>query len=444
MTPRPRRLHVAAALLLAATRAFAADGDLDPAFSGDGIAWASWTLPALIATRIAPAADGRIVVATTVGDGGDRDFAAARFTRTGLLDIGFGLRTVAIDLVADGRDFLLGAFVLADGRTMLLGTAEAAGGATLPALVRLTSDGNPDAGFGSDGRRVIATAPWPLPDISIEAVTRQPDGRFVFGGVRRDGPDQYVAVALRVDANGDVDASFGDGGWASLAVPPRTHIEDVAIDAGGRIVLAGYEGDPANDDHVPVLVRWQPDGTPDATFGTGVGYVRLVGIASAPIGGWIGRTLQPDRDGSLLLALATDEDRDSLRAGIVRVRANGSRDTTFGGGGLLLVNLENGTQLNALAVQSDRRIVAVGLIKHAGSGSDVFALRAHADGTLDTSFDGNGVVRHSLDASTDLAAAVALVAGRPLLAGYASRDGSMDGFVLRLQADRIFTDGLDL
>jgi len=109
----------------------------------------------------------------------------------------------------------------------------------------------------------------------------------------------------------------------------------------------------------------------------------------------------------------------------------------------LLVDLENGTQLDALALQSDRRIVAAGLISHSGSGQDVFVLRALADGSLDTSFDGNGIVRHSLDAQTDRAHALALSDGRPLIAGLARRDDSWDGFALRLSSDLIFADGVD-
>lgn len=432
--------------LLLATAACAADGDLDTTFSGDGVAWASWSLPMTGAARIATGTDGRIVVGATVANGANRDFAAARFLRDGATDTAFGffgVRTIGFDLIADGRDILLGAFVLADARTMLLGTAQAPGGAQIPALVRLTAAGNADASFGSNGRRVIGSAPWPLPDVSIQAVARQTDGHYVFAGTCRNCPGERAAVVLRVDADGVVDAPFGSGGWTSLAVPPATHVEDVAIDAQGRIVLAGYEGDPASDDHNPVLARFLADGSPDASFGVGIGYVRLTGIAHAPVGGWMGHAVDSDRDGSLLLALATDEDRDSLRAGIVRVRANGSRDTAFGSGGLLLVDLENGTQLDALALQSDRRIVAAGRISHSGSGQDVFVLRALADGTLDTSFDGNGVVRHSLDAQTDRASALMLSDGRPLIAGIAQRDDSWDGFVMRLYSDLIFADGLD-
>jgi uncharacterized delta-60 repeat protein len=433
-------------LLLFAAAARAADGDLDDAFSGDGVAWAPWSLSMTGMARIASGADGRIVVATTVADGANRDFAAARFLRNGATDPAFGflgLRTLGIDLIADGRDTLLGAFALADAKTMLLGKAEAPGGAAIPALLQVTAAGNADASFGSNGRRVIGNAPWPLPDVSIEAVARQSDGRYVFAGTCRNCPGARAAVALRVDADGVADASFGDGGWASLALPPATHVEDVAIDAQGRIVLAGYEGDPANDDHNPLVARFLPDGSADPAFGTGVGYVRLTGIADAPVGGWMGHALVADRDGSLLLALATDEDRDSLRAGIVRVRANGSRDTAFGQGGLLLVDLENGTQLDALALLGDRRIVAAGRISHSGSGEDVFALRALADGSLDASFDGNGVVRHSLDTQTDRASALMLSDGRPLIAGIAQRGDSWDGFAMRLSSDLIFADGLD-
>ncbi|WP_395684030.1 hypothetical protein [Dokdonella sp.] len=432
--------------LLLAGAAYAADGELDATFSGDGVAWAAWSLPMTGAARIGPAADGRIVVAATVADGANRDFAAARFLRSGAPDAAFGffgLRTIDIDLIADGRDTLLGAFVLADARTMLLGTAQAPGGAQLAALVRLTAAGDADPSFGSNGRRVIASAPWPLPDISIRAVARQTDGHYLFAGTCSNCPGARAAVVLRVDASGVADAAFGNGGWASLALPPVTHVEHVAVDAQGRIVLAGYEGDLANDDHNPLLARFLPGGSPDTAFGAGTGYVRLTGIAGAPVGGWIGHAAVADRDGSLLLALATDEDRDSLRAGIVRVHANGSRDTSFGSGGVLLVDLENGTQLDALALQSDRRIVAAGVISHSGSGDDVFVLRAHANGTLDASFDGNGVVRHSLDAQTDRGYALALVDGRPLIAGLANRGDSWDGFALRLTADLIFSDGLD-
>lgn len=391
---------------------------------------------------------GALFVATTVraATGSDREFAAAKFRADGTLDPGFGffdLRTVDFDLVAEGIDQLHGVRALAGGRLMLLGTAEVPGNAYVPAMVRLTAAGNADPAFGSDGRRVIAAAPWPLADVELPLVAYQFDGKYLFGGWCDDCPAQRAAVVLRVDADGEPDAGFGDGGWASLPVPWPSRFTAIAVDAAGRIVLAGFDGDLAADPHAPLLARFLADGTPDASFGIGTGYVRLTGVPLAPPGGWLGNALAADRDGSLLLSLTIDEDLDPMDGGIVRVRTDGTLDTGFGSGGLRRIDPENGARIEALAVRSDGRVVASGFINHTGGSRDVFAARLHADGDLDTTFDGNGIVRFELDPQSDLATAVGFSAGKPVLAGYAQRGGDWDAFALRLQSDLIFADGIE-
>ncbi len=439
---------LAACLFAFAGATHAVDGDLDATFNG-GFAFADWALTASTEMHLATDGAGAVFVATTVRAAGgfDREFAAAKFRPNGTLDSGFGffgLRTVDFDLVADGFDLLHGVRALAGGRLMLLGTAEVPGNAYVPAMVRLTAAGNVDPGFGSGGRRVIATAPWPLADIELPLVAHQADGKYLFGGWCRNCPAQRAAVVLRVDAEGEPDPAFGDGGWASLPVPSPSRFSAIAVDAAGRIVLAGFDGDLANDPHVPLLARFLADGTPDASFGLGTGYVRLTGVPLAPPqGGWLGHALAADRDGSLLLSLTIDEDMDAMDGGIVRVLANGTLDTGFGIDGLRRIDPENGARINALAVRSDGRVVAAGFINHTGGSRDVFAARLHADGDLDTSFDGNGVVRYELDPLSDGATALGFSAGKPLLAGYAQRNDDWDAFALRLQSDLIFTDGLE-
>lgn len=445
---RPGRGVLAACFVVLAQAARAADGDPDPAFSG-GFAFADWALAAGTQTHLATDAMGAVFVATTVraASGFDREFAVAKFRADGTLDPGFGffgLRTVDFDLVAEGFDQLHGVRVLAGNRLMLLGAAEVAGNAYVPALVRLTAAGNADPAFGSGGRRVITTAPWPLADIELPLVAHQPDGKHLFGGWCDDGPSQRSAVVLRVDADGEPDPGFGDGGWASLPVPWPSRFSSIAVDRAGRIVLAGFDGDLSNDPHVPLLARFLPNGSPDLGFGIGTGYVRLTSVPLAPPqGGWLGRALAADRDDSLLLSLTIDEDMDAMDGGIVRVNADGTLDTAFGVNGLRRIDPENGARIDALAVRSDGRIVATGFIDHTGGSRDVLVARLHADGDLDTAFDGNGLVRFELDPQSDGATALGFSAGKPLLAGYAQRAGDWDAFALRLQSDLIFADGVE-
>ena len=426
----------------------AADGDLDPSFGG-GVAYAHWAT--LSTTRVQLAVDPTgpvfVTAAATVSGTFDYRFAAAKFRADGSPDLGFGfqgLRTIQFDLVDGGTDLALGAFVLPGSRLMMLGTAEVPGNADAPAMVRLTAAGNADAAFGSDGRRVITAAPWPLGDIEIRLVARQRDGKYLFGGWCDTAAEQRSAIVLRVDADGVPDPAFGDAGWAALPVPWPSQFKSIALDAADRIVLAGWDGDLSNTAHVPLLARFLPDGSPDPSFGIGTGYVRLVDVPSAPPqGGWISNAVAADRDGSLLLALTVDEDLDAMDAGIVRVRADGTLDDGFGIGGLRPLDLENGTRIDTLAVRGDGRVLAAGRIQPNGGGTDVLVARLRANGSLDPGFDGNGVVRLELGPGTDVASALAFSAGKPVIAGYAQRGTDFDAFALRLQSDYLFLDSFD-
>lgn len=434
-------------LVLAGTAAVADDGDLDPTFANGGAAFADWATTASRDVRVAVDPSGNVFVgATTRNPTNNRMFAVAKLRPDGSLHTGFGfqgLRTVDFDLVTNGWDQLRGVHPLAGDQLMLVGIAQIPGNANAPAMARLTAAGNADTAFGAGGKRVITNSPWAIEDLEFEVTARQPDGKFVFAGWCRDCPWSRGALVLRVDSNGTPDPAFGTNGWASFAVPERTTLEAVTIDPSGRIVLAGFDGDLAGDPHTPVLARFLPNGSADTSFGIGTGYVRLTNVPNPPPnGGWLGRTITADRDGSLLLALMMDEDMDSTRAGIVRVRENGTLDTTFGIAGLRPLDLEGGVFINALTVRSDRRIIATGSINHNGV-SDVLVARLRSNGSLDPGFDGNGVARYSVDPQGGPAYAITLDAGRPVIAGYARRDDSWDGFALRLQSDLIFADGVE-
>ncbi len=440
------------ALLVAGPAAHAADSDLDPTFSGDGIAYADWAAPLRTDSpvRVAVAADVKVYVGGTVVRGGsNRDFAIARMRADGTFDSGFGFqgfRTVGFDLVADGFDTLNGVYPLADGKLMLLGRAEIPTDIVArarPAMVRLTSAGDADPTFGDAGKRVFTQSPWPSASLYVGNSTRQADGKFLFGGYCLNCPDTYRAVVLRVSANGEPDPTFGTNGWASIPVEGQPRFNAIATDPEGRIVLAGYR--VAITPNRPVLVRFTPSGQADASFGAGTGEVQVSSLPATAPAGWEASALAIERDGSLLVAVREVTPPATSKTGIMRLAADGTFDAAYAGTGFRDLTRENGSRINGLALRSDRRLFAVGQIDHTGGGPDVYVARLLANGNLDNSFDGNGVLRIELEpgSSSDAAVDVILSGGKPLIGGYANRAGNVDGAVLRLQSDLIFADGLD-
>ena len=106
---------------------------------------------------------------------------------------------------------------------------------------------------------------------------------------------------------------------------------------------------------------------------------------------------------------------------VTRFNANGTLDRTFGGGGFVRTDLggPGGDFANAVAVQPDGKIVVVGSRgKNETRGDIVFAVaRYNPNGTLDRTFDGNGLATYDLG-KPSVANAVALQPdGKILVAG---------------------------
>lgn len=439
------------ALLLASAASPAADGDLDPGFGSGGIATIAFAGGGVDNVRVAADTAGNILVGGTIGrDGGaNKDFAIARLKPDGTLDNGFGffgLRTVGIDLVANCSDRLRAIAPQADGKVLLLGTAQKPDeivAAAPPAIVRLTAAGNVDATFGDGGHLVFDESPWPNAHLYTHAATQQPDGKLLFSGYCTGCPSTYRAFVLRVSAAGVPDAAFGTSGWASVPLTVQPRFETMAVDRRGRIVLGGMLVD--GDVYHALAVRLTASGAADTGFGNGNGEAKLLDLPNTVPGGWIARAIAIGSDDSMVLAVGNYLAIDVARTGLVRLHADGTRDTGYAGSGLRNLTREDGSRINALARRGDGRVVAAGWIDHTGpAGQDFLLTRVLANGNLDPAFDANGLVRIPVvPDNTDGAEAMILVAGKPVVAGYAYIAGRRDIGILRLQSDLIFADGLE-
>ena len=187
-----------------------------------------------------------------------------------------------------------------------------------------------------------------------------------------------MALAFALDATpgfcspGDLDPSFGNHGRVVTDLGGIEFAKSAALQADGRIVVAGFTGAGKL-----LLLRYDSDGTLDASFGTGGTVLTTIGS-----GGGAG-ALALQTDGKMVAAGAASVG-GSGRIAVARYDASGTLDPTFGSGGKLLTSLPlirigDGSGFG-LALQTDGRIVVAG-----GSQSyDLQVVRFNSNGTFDT------------------------------------------------------------
>lgn len=174
-----------------------------------------------------------------------------------------------------------------------------------------------------------------------------------------------------------LDLAFGVGGTVTtdFLTPAADTAHVVAVQADGKIIEAGRTFGFATGSQW-ALARYNPDGSLDASFGTAGRVVTDFGHSGA---GASVSSLAIQNDGKIIVA-GTDESSYAL----ARFNADGSLDTSFDGDGIVSTS----SLTNSLVIQSDGKILT------AGADYASFVLtRYNPDGSLDASFDGDGVVR---------------------------------------------------
>lgn len=237
------------------------DGTLDPTFDGDGKAIGSF-FGSVGAMVLQP--DGKIVVAGGSDQAGTNgDIALSRYNPDGSLDSTFGTGGTAhtdIAGLAEGASALL---LLPGGKLLAVGSTETNVTVTDIALVRYNADGSLDSTFGDGGKATIDIAGHG--DDAFDAAL-QPDGKIVVSaGIFNPAEMGGNFSVIRFLASGDLDPAFGSKGRAVVAFPGDARASGVALQSDGKIVAAGLAFGPTLYDFA--LVRFNPDGSPDASFG---------------------------------------------------------------------------------------------------------------------------------------------------------------------------------
>ena len=379
-------LHLlGAAILLAAvpSAATAAAGDLDPSFSGDGIATDSRSC----AWDVAVDSSDRIVV-TCAG-------LVSRFRANGKLDQTFsgnGRAKLPFDadaIATDARD-----------RVVVGGSAptpEDTHDMQTFAVARLKANGKPDPSFSGDGEavtpiagffndrvtgvaidhqgRIVAagggvntpgsgsspshgTSPTASPTTPSRGMAKpEPDSRTTPAGTpsrstRRGGSwsreTKSAFCGREIHPAGNLDRAFSQDGTVTTEVRSYNGLQTLAVDDLDRIVVGGDDPDGF------VLLRYRPNGTLDPAFSGD-------GMASSTTFGY---------DFALNYGLAIDDQRRVIASGLAfnsrivfalaRFTPSGALDPRFGENGLVTTSMGHDARGRGVALDSQGRILVAG------------------------------------------------------------------------------------
>jgi uncharacterized delta-60 repeat protein len=304
-----------------------------------------------------------------------------------------------------------------DGGIVVAGSGSYGGGG-LCSLARYEPDGTPDATFGESG--------WVVPSSSGPAcpVAVQADGKIVIAGASgRVGRGTGEVTLARYASNGALDPSFGSDGLVRTSLRHGSYVVyAIALQSDGRIVVAGEAADTI------LLARYEPDGSLDPTFGEG-GLV----IGDFVHGPDIGYDLAVQPDGRIVVV---GRAADAIL--LARYEPDGSPDLGFGRGGRTITDATAGDDMGrGVAIEADGGIIVAGGIGVGWSPSHELrrgrfaVLRYEADGTLDPSFGRAGLAANAFGERDGVAYAVAGEAnGGFVVAGLLGHKGPQGRFAL--------------
>lgn len=399
-------------------------GQADPSFSSDGFAPLGFGNANDEAFATLALIDGKTLIGGSAYMGTDYDFLLARLNSDGTLDTSFGTGGMVITRASTGADRIYSLAVQPDGKILAGGYTNNSSSNFDFALVRYLANGSPDTSFDTDG---IVTTPIGTADDIGWHVLVQGDGKIILTGESNNGTNTDFA-AVRYSSAGALDATFGTGGKVVTTIGTGNEIAySSALQSDGKIVLAGYAF-MTNDDFA--LVRYNSNGTLDTTFDTDGKVTTTIGTGTDRIHDLL---IQPD--GKILVGgymVGSD-------FALARYDTNGTLDTTFDTDGKVTTPIGTSTDIAyGISLLSDGKILAAGYSLVTANGNDFSIARYNANGSPDTTFDGDGkrILPVVAGNFADIARSLAVHAdGSIVLAGYASNGADNDVAVTRLEAD---------
>jgi uncharacterized delta-60 repeat protein len=232
---------------------------------------------------------------------------------------------------------------------------------------RLCHTGDLDTSFSGDGIATIS----PGGNFVVASMDTRGGRTVALGGTGQSQPGAVTGGASIVafNSSGQLDTTFSGDGKRPL--PRLTDPRDIFIQSDGKILVVGKV------DGVAGIARLLPNGAPDTSF-SGDGFA-TIGLMKQLTGVRIAGS------GKIVVSGISN---GAARFAAARFNVDGTLDTSFSGDGVAITS-QTGIA-NAVAVQTDGKVVLVGTTLDADQISNIAVVRLGTGGSYDTGFSGDG------------------------------------------------------
>mgnify|MGYP001093034950 CR=1 FL=1 len=216
------------------------------------------------------------------------------------------------------------------------------------------------ARINEDGYLDVAFGPATTPNLMIQTVLRQPDGKILIGGYFTSGTTYYPNYIARLNSDGSPDPNFNPGTGTNGPVLA------IALQTDGKILIGG-KFSSVNGTTRQHIARLNADGSLDTSFNAGT---------DADV-----YTLSVQPDGKVLAGGIFTTVNGWVHNGIVRLLTDGTRDTSFS------ASVTNTTNVYTMALKTDGKILIGGNFTAINGTAQNRIARLNTNGSLDTSFN---------------------------------------------------------
>ncbi len=237
--------------------------------------------------------------------------------------------------------------------------------------------------------------------------------------------------------SGTIDSSFGVNGKVTTSFGSYDDVSyAMKLQNDGKIVLSGSSKDSSM--YYFALARYKNNGEIDSTFDFDGKILTQVGTSDADC---IANAIQND---GKILAAGRCKNGNDYEFAVVRYNVDGSLDSTFDFDGKVNTNFANSYDAGqAVAIQNDGKIVVAGVASN-GSNYDFALARYNINGSLDSSFDGDGKLITPIGQGDDICNSVAIQNdGKIVVGGYSDYPVEHDFVLVRYDSNGTLDNSFD-